>query len=64
MRNNNLAAPQRKFETQFSLHIRKACREFSYKIDRIASAIGVILALSVKNMFYVNKKSEVPPKNS
>jgi hypothetical protein len=46
------------------IHIRKACREFSYKINRTTEAIGGILAFTGKKMFYSNKKSEVPPKNS
>jgi hypothetical protein len=32
----------------------KACREFSYKINRTTSAIGVILAFTGKRMFYFN----------
>jgi hypothetical protein len=35
-----------------------------YKINRITAAIGVILAFFGRKMFYFNKKSEVPPKNS
>jgi hypothetical protein len=42
----------------------KACREFRYKINRITADIGVILAFTGKKMFYFNKKSEGPPKNS
>ncbi len=41
----------------------KACREFSYKINRITAAIGLILSFTGKKMFYFNQKSEVPPKN-
>jgi hypothetical protein len=41
-----------------------ACREFSYKINQITAAIGVILAFTRKKKFYFNKKSEVPLKNS
>ncbi len=43
----------------FYFHISKACRGFSYKINRIIESIGVILALTGKKMFYVNQKSEV-----
>ncbi len=32
----------------------KACREFSYKINRITVDIGVILAFTGKKMFYFN----------
>jgi hypothetical protein len=42
----------------------KACREFRYKNNRITAAIGAILAFTGKKMFYFNKKSEGPPKNS
>ncbi len=44
--------------------IRKACREFSNKINWITADIGVILAFTEKKMFYFNQKSEVPLKNS
>ncbi len=43
--------------------VQKACREFSYKTNRITWAIGVILAFTGKKRFYVNYKSEVPSKN-
>ncbi len=34
--------------------IRKACRGFSYKINRITAAVGVILAFTGKKVFYFN----------
>jgi hypothetical protein len=72
MYNNNLAAPQRKFDTSNILekadityiHIRKACREYRYKNNRITQAICVILAFTGKKRFYFNQKSEVPLNNS
>ena len=36
----------------------KACREFSYKINRTTAAIWVILTSTGKKMFYFNLKSE------
>ncbi len=32
----------------------KACREFSYKINRTTAAIGVIIAFTGERMFYFN----------
>jgi hypothetical protein len=32
----------------------EACRKFRYKINRITAAIGVILAVTGKKMFYFN----------
>jgi hypothetical protein len=34
--------------------VQKACREFSYKINRITAVIGVILAFTGKKMFNFN----------
>ncbi len=53
MYNNNLVAPQFSFEKAdiTYIHIQKACRELSYKINWITQAIGVILAFTVKKMF-------------
>jgi len=44
--------------------VRKACREYRCKNNRITQVIGVILAFTGKKMFYFNQKSEVPLKNS
>jgi len=43
--------------------LRKACREFRYKVNRRTQASGVILAFTGTLMFYFNEKSEQPPKN-
>jgi hypothetical protein len=45
------------------IQIQKACREFSYKINRITQAIGVVLALTGKKMISFNKKLEMSLKN-
>jgi hypothetical protein len=42
----------------------KGLPEVSNKINRTTAAIGVILASTGKKMFYLNLKSEGPPKNS
>ncbi len=44
--------------------VKKACREYRYKINRTTKAIGVILSFTGKKMFNFSFKSEVPPKNS
>jgi hypothetical protein len=44
--------------------VRKACREYRCKNNRITQVIGVILAFTGKKMFYFNQKSEVSLKNS